>query len=151
MSDIESCAKCKFFKQDSKYTYTAGICRRYPPAVKDWHTSCFPEVGDVWCGEFKLSDNAIKEFHQNEVNKILDKDIEFLELTFRANNCLRSSNINTIGDLIKWNEFDLLAIQHLGKKSYIEISDRLELKGLKLGSFALDRHPDVKAYFDAKN
>lgn len=150
MSEVESCAKCKFFKQDSKHTYIVGICRRNPPTVKDWHTSYFPEVGDIWCGEFKWSDNAIKEFHQNEANKILDKDIKLLELTLRANNCLRCSNINTIGDLIKWSKFDLLEVPNLGRKSCAEISDMLERKGLKLRLSTLERHPNVKAYFDAK-
>jgi len=87
----------------------------------------------------------------SEANEVLSEDIDSLELTLRANNCLRSAKINTIGDLIKWGKFDLLAIQHLGKKSYNEILNNITLKGLKLRSSTLESHTDVKAYFDAKN
>ncbi|MBP3194517.1 MAG: DNA-directed RNA polymerase subunit alpha [Cardiobacteriaceae bacterium] len=59
--------------------------------------------------------------------------VEELELTVRSLNCLRAEGINTVGDLVRRSEVDLLKLANLGKKSLVEIKSVLERDGLSLG------------------
>jgi DNA-directed RNA polymerase subunit alpha len=59
--------------------------------------------------------------------------ISELELSVRSSNCLRETNIKTIGDLVKRNEDDMLGIKNFGKKSLTEIKELLAGMGLSLG------------------
>ena len=68
-----------------------------------------------------------------EVEPILLKPVDDLELTVRSANCLKAENINLIGDLIQQSEVDLLKTPNLGKKSLTEIKDVLAQRGLSLG------------------
>jgi len=63
---------------------------------------------------------------------ILSKPITDLELSVRSYNCLKSSNINTIGDLLKYDKESLMKIKNFGKKSFNEISEKLQIYGLSL-------------------
>jgi len=56
-----------------------------------------------------------------------------LELSVRANNCLESANTDTIGDLVRMTEADLLKIRSFGKTSLREIRRKLADIGLSLG------------------
>ncbi|WP_339024013.1 DNA-directed RNA polymerase subunit alpha [Spiroplasma endosymbiont of Agriotes lineatus] len=60
----------------------------------------------------------------------LEKTIEELDLTVRSYNCLRRAEIFTIGDLTNRTENDILATKNLGRKSFIEIKDKLLALGL---------------------
>jgi len=150
VSNAENCFKCKFFLPSNESCYL-GSCRRFPPKRINQHDSLFPEVGNTWCGEFKLSDKAIEEKTLSEANEVLSESIYKLDLTLRSSNCLRSAKINTIGDLIKWRRGDLKKIIGLGLKSESEIKRNLESEGWRLRYQSEGIHPDVKAYFDAKN
>ena len=57
----------------------------------------------------------------------------FFEITVRAQNCLKSANIHSIGDLIHKTEIQLLMIPNLGKKTLKEIKEALQEHGLALG------------------
>ena len=57
-----------------------------------------------------------------------------LELNPRADNCLKSENVRTIGALLLLSECDLLKIPNLGRKSLKEIKAALAGKGLRLRS-----------------
>ena len=54
-----------------------------------------------------------------------DVSIDYLELTVRSQNCLRSENIDTIGKLIQCCEMEISEIPTLGRKSLAEIKDAL--------------------------
>lgn len=69
----------------------------------------------------------------NRQNPLLYRTIDELMLTVRATNCLKSENINLIGDLVQKNEYDLLRTPNLGRKSLAEIKAVLISKGLSLG------------------
>lgn len=71
--------------------------------------------------------------HEDEVNPMLLRPVDDLELTVRSANCLKAENIYYIGDLIKRTETELLKTPNLGKKSLTEIKDVLESRGLTLG------------------
>ncbi len=66
-------------------------------------------------------------------NTWLGKSVEELELSVRANNCLRNANITTIGELVQRTEAELMKTKNFGKKSLQEIKDELARIGLSLG------------------
>lgn len=68
-----------------------------------------------------------------EMDPLLLRPVDDLELTVRSANCLKAENIFYIGDLIQRTEFELLKTPNLGKKSLTEIKDVLAQHGLSLG------------------
>jgi DNA-directed RNA polymerase subunit alpha len=77
-----------------------------------------------------------------QVDPILLRPVDDLELTVRSANCLKSENIFYIGDLIQRSETELLKAPNLGRKSLNEIKDVLASKGLILG-VKLENWPPV--------
>ncbi len=57
--------------------------------------------------------------------KTLGLPVEEMDLTVRSLNCLKKSNIHTLGDLIKHTEQDLLAIRNFGDRSLVEVIEKL--------------------------
>jgi DNA-directed RNA polymerase subunit alpha len=70
---------------------------------------------------------------QDDVDPVLIRPVDDLELTVRSANCLKGENIFYIGDLIQRTEVELLKTPNLGKKSLTEIKDILATHGLSLG------------------
>ena len=62
--------------------------------------------------------------------KALEMSIEELELSVRSFNCLKRANINTVEELTKKTELDMMKVRNLGKKSFDEITHKLEDLGL---------------------
>lgn len=77
-----------------------------------------------------------------QVDPILLRPVDDLELTVRSANCLKAENIFYIGDLIQRSENELLKAPNLGRKSLNEIKDVLASKGLTLG-MKLESWPPV--------
>ncbi|HOK54025.1 MAG TPA: DNA-directed RNA polymerase subunit alpha [Armatimonadota bacterium] len=61
-----------------------------------------------------------------------DARIEELDFSVRTYNCLKKANILTIGELVQYNETDLMNIRNFGKKSLNEVKDKLAMLGLSL-------------------
>jgi DNA-directed RNA polymerase subunit alpha len=80
-----------------------------------------------------VKEAEIPEEKEPEVDPILLRPIDDLELTVRSANCLKAEQIYFIGDLIQRTEVELLKTPNLGKKSLTEIKDVLATKGLSLG------------------
>jgi DNA-directed RNA polymerase subunit alpha len=70
---------------------------------------------------------------ETQIDPILLRPVDELELTVRSANCLKAENINYIGDLVQRTEVELLRTPNLGKKSLTEIKEVLEQHGLALG------------------
>ena len=68
-----------------------------------------------------------------DIDPILLRPVDDLELTVRSANCLKAESIYFIGDLIQRTEVELLKAPNLGKKSLTEIKDVLASHGLSLG------------------
>ena len=68
-----------------------------------------------------------------QVDPILLRPVDELELTVRSANCLKAENIYYIGDLIQRTETELLKTPNLGRKSLNEIKEVLASRGLTLG------------------
>jgi DNA-directed RNA polymerase subunit alpha len=68
-----------------------------------------------------------------ELNDNLFRNVDELELSVRASNCLKTANIRTIADLVQKTEPELLKTKNFGKKSLNEIKTILGEMGLRLG------------------
>ncbi len=73
------------------------------------------------------------EQKEDQIDPVLLRPVDDLELTVRSANCLKAENIYYIGDLIQRTEVELLKTPNLGKKSLTEIKDILASRGLSLG------------------
>ncbi len=70
---------------------------------------------------------------KNDVFSIYDKmKIDELELSVRSLNCLKRDKIETVGDLLRKSEKELLKIRNFGDKSLKEVDEKLKAFGLKL-------------------
>ena len=83
--------------------------------------------------DFDKEGETIVEEKREEVDPILLRPVDDLELTVRSANCLKAENIYYIGDLIQRTEVELLKTPNLGKKSLTEIKEVLAERGLGLG------------------
>lgn len=68
-----------------------------------------------------------------QVDPMLMRPVDDLELTVRSANCLKAESIYYIGDLIQRTENELLKTPNLGRKSLNEIKEVLASRGLTLG------------------
>jgi len=75
-----------------------------------------------------------------EIDPVLLRPIDDLELTVRSANCLKAEAIHYVGDLVQKTEVELLKTPNLGKKSLNEIKEVLAQHGLQLG-MRLDAWP----------
>lgn len=69
---------------------------------------------------------------ESEENALLQKPIEDLDLTLRSYNCLKRSDIHTLGDIIRIPADELAKIRNFGKKSYAEVEEKVLTFGLEL-------------------
>lgn len=80
-----------------------------------------------------LSDEKDAESSSEKLNEHLGQTVDELELSVRAQNCLKKANIKTVRDLVLVTEKDLLSNKNFGRKSLEEIKKVLDCLGLKLG------------------
>lgn len=85
---------------------------------------------------FETSEN--KEFdivdeHVLQMRKLLKTNLEDMDLSVRAYNCLKAAKINSLEELVSFNTNDLLKFRNFGKKSLVEIEALLIEKGLSFG------------------
>ena len=83
--------------------------------------------------DLKGTDTPATERSSPQVDPILLRPVDDLELTVRSANCLKAENIYYIGDLIQRTETELLKTPNLGRKSLNEIKEVLASRGLSLG------------------
>src|ERR1043165_6324513 len=83
--------------------------------------------------DLKGTPMQVEQPKAQQIDPILLRPVDDLELTVRSANCLKAENIFYIGDLIQRTEFELLKTPNLGKKSLTEIKDVLAQHGLSLG------------------
>lgn len=77
--------------------------------------------------------DEIKESEKSKLKKILITPIEDLELSVRANNCLKAAGIKTLGELISYQESELLKFRNFGRKSLEELREVIRQFGLEFG------------------
>ena len=69
---------------------------------------------------------------ENQKEKALEMSIEELELSVRSFNCLKRASINTVEELTRKTEEEMIKVRNLGKKSLDEVKQKLEELGLGL-------------------
>lgn len=102
------------------------------------HINAFVQYCDV--GEetiveqvVETEDTVAKEEQEKQLTQKLAMSVNELELSVRASNCLESVKIDTVGQLVKMTEADLLKVRNFGKTSLREIRRKLADIGLSLG------------------
>ncbi len=96
--------------------------------LKD-HLNIFINFSEV--EEKKIEDSVDRE--EERIKALLRMTVDELELSVRSANCLRSSDLNTIGELITKTEQEMLKTRNFGKKSLTEIKEKLLTYNLTLG------------------
>ncbi len=67
------------------------------------------------------------------IRKLLKMPVDELELSVRASNCLKAANIETVADLVRLTESEMLKFRNFGRKSLQELQKVLEQRGLFFG------------------
>ncbi|HPQ21095.1 MAG TPA: DNA-directed RNA polymerase subunit alpha [Saprospiraceae bacterium] len=80
----------------------------------------------------KREEDIVDE-HILHMRKLLKTNLEDLDLSVRAYNCLKAAKINTLGELVRFDTHELLKFRNFGKKSLVEIEELLAQKGLTFG------------------
>lgn len=84
--------------------------------------------------ESMASTSLLVSREEDKVHKLMVMSIEDMDLSVRSYNCLKRAGINTVEDLIKKTEDDMLKVKNLGRKSLDEVIHKLESLGLGLKS-----------------
>lgn len=81
------------------------------------------------------SESSNEEFDEEvlHMRQLLKTKLVDLDLSVRALNCLKAAEVETLGDLVKFNKSDLLKFRNFGKKSLTELDELLENMGLNFG------------------
>lgn len=86
-----------------------------------------------------LSENArtvdvMVEKEEDPIDRVLEMNIDELELSVRSYNCLKRAGINTVEELINRSSEDMMKVRNLGRKSLEEVLNKLKELGLSLKS-----------------
>ena len=68
-----------------------------------------------------------------ELEETLNKSLAELNLSVRATNCLESEGITTVRDLVGRSEDELLTVRNFGETTLVEVRERLDTLGLRMG------------------
>lgn len=85
----------------------------------------------------RISEEGVEEEEEAEEEEVLNenlfKSVEELELSVRAQNCLKNADIKYIGELVQKTEQEMLKTKNFGRKSLNELKDILATMGLSFG------------------
>jgi DNA-directed RNA polymerase subunit alpha len=115
---------------------------------------CYQRVLDVYPDHlraalfFRDTEASHEQYYDEDAQKKRDRMTQVLgipvsdfELSVRSRNCLQKMGIQTLGDLCRTSEAELLASKNFGETSLVEIKEMLTSKGLRLGQLAAERQP----------
>lgn len=91
---------------------------------------------DIFINFEEVEEEEIDQVQEDEtenLNEILSRSVEDLELSVRSANCLKNAGITTIGELVQRTEADMLKTKNFGRKSLSELKDILSEYGLVFG------------------
>jgi len=80
----------------------------------------------------KITTSALDE-ELLRMRQLLNQHLEDMDLSVRAQNCLKTADVDTLGDLVRYHRADLLKFRNFGKKSLSELDELLERNGLAFG------------------
>ncbi|MDR0819451.1 MAG: DNA-directed RNA polymerase subunit alpha [Oscillospiraceae bacterium] len=94
------------------------------------HFTLFTEMGEAKRAPIPQSGGK----PESTSTTVLAMTIEELDLSVRSFNCLKRANINTVGDLVCKTEEEMIKVRNLGRKSLVEVINKLTMLGLSLAS-----------------
>lgn len=103
------------------------VLRSYPN-----HTRARLFLKDAESSRLMVIDEGLEKRAETR-NRLLDTPITEMDLSVRARNCLKKMKVNTLGELIKLTEEELLAYKNFGDTSLSEIRAVLSKRGMHLG------------------
>ena len=103
------------------------------------HLQLFVSIDDQFLSE---PDEEVDE-KAEEIKKLLQMNVEELELSVRSSNCLRAADIKTLADLVQKSETEMLKYRNFGRKSLTELSQILQEMELAFGM-------DIEEYVEAE-
>lgn len=89
------------------------------------HLKLMIDLSDVAKDVEVITDND-----EEESDKVLEMNIDELELSVRSFNCLKRAQINTVEELVNKTEDEMMKVRNLGRKSLEEVINKLEELGL---------------------
>ena len=84
-------------------------------------------------GDLESPEEIEMDEERQRIATLLRTRVEELELSVRSSNCLRMANINTVGELVRNKENDMLKYKNFGRKSLVELNEVLTSMGLSFG------------------
>ena len=81
-----------------------------------------------------------------QLRKVLKTPLEDLDLSVRAFNCLKAAKINSLSQLVQYEQEDLMKFRNFGQKSLSEIEQVLQERGLHFGMDLAKLGIDVEEY-----
>ncbi len=97
-----------------------------------YHFMLFSDEKITIDSEDKLSSEEFDE-EVLHMRQLLKTKLVDLDLSVRALNCLKAAEVDTLGNLVKFNKNDLLKFRNFGKKSLTELDELLESMNLSFG------------------
>ena len=76
---------------------------------------------------------AATDLRKNRLKELFNRSVDELELSVRSSNCLKASNIKTLGELVQKTESEMIKFRNFGRKSLNEISEILARHGMRFG------------------
>ena len=81
----------------------------------------------------QIESQEVTEDSEKNIRQILQAKLIDMDLSVRALNCLKSAELETLGDLVAFHKADLLKFRNFGKKSLAELEELVHNKGLEFG------------------
>ncbi len=104
------------------------------------HLQLFISIDDQFISE---PEEEVDE-KAEEIKKLLQMNVEELELSVRSSNCLRAADIKTLADLVQKSETEMLKYRNFGRKSLTELSQILQEMELAFG-MDIEEYVEVEA------
>ena len=124
---------------DFSKTYFLNLTKSKKNREKQLMNSAPSKTEKIKTSKKELLIEKEKEINQKENSRdelkgsrLLELDIANLELTVRPYGCLKTANINTVGNLISYSEKELLSLKNFGVRSLKEVKNALQLLNLSL-------------------
>ena len=128
-------------KQKAKYTY--GVLERqfrrtFEEAVKQasriliQHLMIITDENITFDNKEEKKEDLVDE-QTLQLRKVLKTPLEDLDLSVRAFNCLKAAKINSLSELVQYEQEDLMKFRNFGQKSLAEIEQVLHERGLSFG------------------
>lgn len=127
--------------EDLDKPHCAAFCYREVLRTYPNHEIARLYLKDIELGENEIIDeSSLKE--EAKLKQTLARPLSDFEISVRSRNCLTRLNLNTLGDLTKITEAELLASRNFGETSLKELRELMETQNLKIGQHA--HSPDKK-------